>query len=80
MAVAKRQRKGEAQKNGSKENLQDWSENFSWSKHTPLLASAICIGQAQRAEDKTYKKRKPRQIKSFPLGSPALTPLGCTFL
>ena len=29
MAVAKRQRKGEAQKNGSKENLQDWSENFS---------------------------------------------------
>ena len=35
----------------------------------PFLASQICIRRAQRRGDKTYKKRKPRHIEAFPLGS-----------
>ena len=63
----------------------DWSENFRWNKHASFLASPICIGQTQGGGDKTYKKRQPKkkkkeEAKTFPLGSPALTSWGCTFL
>ena len=44
MLMAKRQRKGKAQKNGIKENPQV-------KPHTPFLASPICIAQAQAGEE-----------------------------
>ena len=33
----------------------DKSKNFRLNKHTPFLASKICIGQAQGGGDKTYR-------------------------
>ena len=53
----------------NKRNSTDWSESLRGNKCAPFLASPICIGQAQRGGDKTYKKRKPRQIEVSPFGS-----------
>ena len=69
MVVAKRQRKGKTHKNGTKENPWTSVRTSGETKHATFLASPICIGQAQWGGDKTYKKRKPRSIEAFPLGS-----------
>ena len=54
MAVAKRQRKGKACKNGTKEYLQTGVRtSVLTNKYTLFLASPICIGQAQGREE-TY--------------------------
>ena len=76
MAVAKRQRKWKAHKNGTKGKSMYWSKNFRWNKHTPFLASPICTGQARGEET---KKRKPRLRLLF-YGWPTLMPEGCTIL
>ena len=68
MMVAKRQRKGKVHKNGTKENPWTRVRTSGETKHATFLASPICIGQAQGGGDKTYKKRKPRQIEASPLG------------
>ena len=68
MAGAKRQRKRKAHKKGTKENLENRVRTSGETNTTPFLASPICIGQAQGGGDKTYKKRKPRQIEASPLG------------
>ena len=52
MAVAKRQRKGKACKNGTKEYLQTGVRtSVLTNKYTLFLASPICIGQAQGREE-----------------------------
>ena len=69
MAVAKRQRKEKSPRKWNKRKSVDRTENFRGKKLTPFLASPIYIGQAQEGGDKTYKRRKPRQIEASPLGS-----------
>ena len=57
-----------ALKNVTKEN--PWTGlRTSGETNTPhFLGSPIYIGQAQQGGDKTYKRRKPRQIEASPLG------------
>ena len=49
--VAKRQRKGKACKNGTKENPRT-GVRTSGEHHAPFFASPVCIGQAQLGADK----------------------------
>ena len=67
-------------KQWNKRKSVDQSENFRWNKHTPFLASPMCIEQAQRGEDKTYKERKQDGLRPLLWGRPTLTPRGCTIL
>ena len=56
MVVSKRQRKGKACKNGSKENPWTGVRTSGKKKHTHFLASPIFIGQAQWGGNKCIKK------------------------
>ena len=71
MVVAKRQRKGKAHKNGTKENLRtrvrtsgetkpSWLAQFTWGR--------------LRGRRQTDERRKPRPLRPLLLGRPTLTP------
>ena len=72
MVVAKRQRKGKAHEDGTKENLRTGVRNSG--KQTALLASPIYIGQAQGEETK-YITRGAK-IEPLLWDQPTLMPRG----
>ena len=66
MAVVEGQRKEKPMKMKQKKIQRlEWERQV---KQTAVMASPICIGQAQGGRDKMYKRRKPRQIGTSPLG------------
>ena len=70
MAVAKRDKeREEPRKREQRKSLRTRVRTSGETNTTPSWLALICIGQAQKGEDKTYKKREPRQVGASPLGS-----------
>ena len=76
MVVAKRQRKGKAQKNGTKENLRT---RVRTSGETAFLGTTIYTGQPQGEETNHIKRGAKTESFSFYMW-PALMPQECTML
>ena len=71
--MAKRQIKGKAHKNGTKENLWTGVRISGETNTPPSWLAQFALGRLEVGRGQMYKRRKPRRIEASLWGQPALT-------
>ena len=72
--------KGKSLQKRNKGKSTDRSENFRSNSQAPLLASPVCIGQAQGRKETNIKGGSQEGLRPLLLRWPALRPRECTIL
>ena len=70
--MAKRQIKGKAHKNGTKENLWTGVRTSGETNTLPSWLAQFSLGRLKVGRRQMYKRRKPRRIEAFLWGQLAL--------
>ena len=78
--VAKRQTKGKAHENGTKEKPQTRVRTSGETNMPPSWPAQFAKGRLKGGKRQIYKRRKPRWIEASPLGSVHPHTSRCTFL